>query len=252
MNLLTELGIFGFFLVFTRLGACFMVAPLFGGQTPIQVRVGLAGAIAFALTPLLAPKIGGVPPDFYTFVTRVGHEVLVGLILGSCLQMLLLAFQAAGSFIDLQIGLGSAQILNPMTQQAVTLFAQFKYWLALVLLLMMNGHHMMIQGLVSSYDLAAGPGQYAVVEGLLPLINKMGLLCLQVAAPAAAVCILVDVAAGVVNKAVPQMQVFVVGMPAKIVAGILAIAFGLPALVTVVQAGVEHSFDAFHHMLRLN
>jgi flagellar biosynthetic protein FliR len=73
--------------------------------------------------------------------------------------MLLLAFQAAGSFIDLQIGLGSAQILNPMTQQAVTLFAQFKYWLALVLLLMMNGHHMMIQGLVSSYDLAAASHQ---------------------------------------------------------------------------------------------
>jgi flagellar biosynthetic protein FliR len=244
--------VWGFFLVFVRCGAMLLSSPIFGGNTPAQVRIGLTTMVAMALTPVLMPYLGPVPSNLYGMFGGVAYEALIGLLIGSCLQMLMMGAQMAGAFLDIQIGLGTIQIFNPMTQTPVSLFAQYKYMLAIVLLLLMNGHHLMFQAFVASYQYSPLSGQDLphIQTGLMSLVSGVCMLALQIAAPVAGVCIVVDAAAGIVNKSVPQMQAFMVTMPAKMMLGIVAMSLTLPVLATAVQNGVEHTFTALQNILR--
>ncbi|MBX7131192.1 MAG: flagellar biosynthetic protein FliR [Fimbriimonadaceae bacterium] len=244
--------VWAFALVFVRCGAMLLSSPIFGGSTPAQVRVGLTTMVALALTPVLRPYLGEVPPHLYGMASAVAYEALIGLLIGSCLQMLMMGAQMAGALLDIQIGLGTIQIFNPLTQTPVSLFAQFKFLLALVLLLLMNGHHLMFQAFVASYQYAplTASDLPHVQQGLLNLVGSICLLALQIAAPVAGVCVVVDAAAGIVNKSVPQMQAFMVTMPAKIMLGIVAMSLTLPAMTTAVQSGVEHTFRVVEGMLK--
>lgn len=241
-----------FLMIFLRCGAMLLASPIFGGGTPVQIRVGLSVMVAMALTPMLKSSLGHIPTNLYELATAACYEVLIGLLIGSCMQLLMLGAQMAGAVLDIQIGLGSIQVFNPQTQTPVSLFAQFKYLLAIVLLLLMNGHHLMFEAFVESYRMS--PLQMAdmpfVQANLMALVGKISLLSLQIAAPVAGVCVVVDAATGIVNKSVPQMQAFLVTMPAKIMLGIVAMSLTLPVMATAVQSGVEHTFESIRALLR--
>jgi flagellar biosynthetic protein FliR len=122
--------------------------------------------------------------------------------------------------------------------------------LAMVIFLEINAHHVMLQAFVHSYRAMPAPtmAQLPSIEaGFVDLITQLSLVALQIAAPVAAVSLVVDAALGVIGKAVPQMQVFMVGMPAKIGVGLIAAAVALPALVNGVQYGVQLGADTLSH-----
>lgn len=244
--------LFTFALVFVRCSAMLLASPVFGGNTPVTIRVGFATMVSAALTPVMLSHVGHVPTHLYDVGAAVVYEALVGILIGATLHALILAAQMAGAFLDIQVGLSSIQVLNPQTGNPVSLFAQFKYFLAIVLLLLVNGHHAMFQAFVHSYEMSPGLGMASlpgVKDDLVAFVGQLSLLSLQIAAPVAAVCVVVDAAAGIVNKSVPQMQAFLVTLPAKILLGILALSLGLPLLVVAIQNGVEHTFDALSRML---
>lgn len=240
-------------LVFFRAGAMLFATPFFGAQNvPVQIRTALSLVLGLALTPMVHPLLGPPPTDVLTLVCEIGKEVATGLVIGTMIQIFLLAVQMAGSILDLQIGFGSAQILNPVTGVPVTIVARFKYMLALVLLLVTNGHHFLFEALVRSYQIGAHVDMSSIPAMYVQLPQYLGSLCvfaLQIAAPVTAVCVIVDVALGVVNKSVPQMQTYIVGLPAKIVMGLLTMAIGLPVLVVGVQNGVEQAYDGLAKIL---
>lgn len=230
-----------YFLVFAKATAMLLAAPALGGNTPVQVRAFFGAALAAALLPVLRPSLPAAPETVYELAAIAAREAAVGLALGLCLQMLIQAAQMAGAFLDLQIGLGAAQLLNPMTGQQVSILAQFKYILAVVILLISNGHHVLLDGFVRSYSVA--PPTMASLPGAagqaVAMVGALSLLALQIAAPVAAVCLVVDAAAGIVNKAVPTMQAYLVSLPAKILLGLLFLGLGLPALVVAVKQGTD-------------
>ncbi len=238
------------FLIFVRISACLLASPLFGNTTPVQVRVLLCAAIAFALNPVLSPYIQADIKNLGDFLPLIVNEVAIGILIGMCLQMVVYAAQMAGSLLDIQIGMASMQLFNPLAGSHTTLFGSLKMWLSLVLILLLDGHHMMLGAFVQSYQLTASPVVSMAEFGLVQLLGKMCLLAIQIAAPAGAVALLVDIAAGIVNKSVPQMQVYMVAMPGKILMGVMAVTISLPILVSGVTAGLEHSFDALSNMTR--
>jgi flagellar biosynthetic protein FliR len=234
---------YAFLLVFVRCSAMLMSSPMFGAQnTPVIVRGFTCLSISAALTFAVKSHIGPPPADMYTFVLSIAHELLAGLLIGGFVSMVLHAAQMAGAFLDLQMGLGLSQALNPITGVPVSLLAQFKFFLCLVVFLSINAHHVMLNAFVHSYDAMPTPTMEmlpAIKDTFVNLITQMSLLALQIAAPVAAVSIVVDAALGVINKAVPQMQTMVVGLPAKLLMGLLALSVTLPALASSVQYGVE-------------
>jgi len=237
--------LFGFLAVFTRVTAMLMSAPLYGQVVPVNIRVFLGAVLSLALLPVVGPHLPPAPSDLLGVAGLVGREAVMGLLIGGCLQMLLSAIQMAGSFLDLQIGIGSAQVFNPMLGQTASPLGQFKFLLATVIVLLLNGHHLMFDAFVRSYELGGVPmtAMPEMLATLTSLLGQLMLLALQIAAPVAAVTVIIDVAAGLVNKAVPQTQPFLISLPAKLGMGFLCLALGLPALVTAVQGGLDITFD---------
>lgn len=152
----------------------------------------------------------------------------------------------AGSLVDLQMGLGISQALNPVTGVPVSVVAQFKYFLCLVIFLLINGHHLMLNAFVATYQLApgAGVGMEAMYHGVVGLLIQASLLAVQVALPIIAVTMVVDAAFGIMNKAVPTMHTLLIGVPAKTLLGLTAVTMGLPMLVGYTQANTRLLFGA--------
>lgn len=240
--------LYAFFIVFVRCSAMLLAAPVFGGAgLPVKIRVFISLAMAGSLAAVLHPQPGDLPTSLWAAGLAVANEAAIGLIIGTLVSLALTAAQMAGSLMDLQIGLSMSHVMNPATGTPSTILAQYKHMLAIVVFLCANGHHLLLGALARSFE-AAPVFTFAHVQALhqsgLTLFGQMAMLSIQIAAPVAGVSILVDTAFGIVNKAVPQMPIFIVGMPAKILAGLVALSVSLPALTVAVRQGVEYGLDA--------
>jgi flagellar biosynthesis protein FliR len=239
---------YSFLLVFVRCSAMLLSSPMFSAQnTPVRIRILITVAISGALTLAINPSQSSPPADMYSFVAAVANEALAGLLMGAFFSLVLHAASIAGAFLDLQMGLGMSQALNPMTGVPVTIISQFKYFLCLVVFLTVDAHHIMLQAFSQSYTalpVIDGPTLEGMKESFVGLLGRMSLLALQMAAPVAAVSVVVDAAFGIINRAVPQMHAFLVGLPAKTLMGMIALSVALPAMASAVYTGVEMTTEA--------
>lgn len=235
--------LFSFGMVFIRCSAMLLSSPLFSSQsTPLQVRIFTTLAIAGALTTVVQPHLGQPPTDLYGLAAYALQEGVAGLLLGTFVSLAMQAAQIAGALMDTQLGLSLSQVLNPINGVPVTILSQFKYLLAVVVLLCVNGHHAMLQAFAASYSAMptlSTASLSSVASGMTNMIGSVSLLAVQIAAPVLGVSIVIDAALGLISKAVPQMQVFLVGMPAKSALGLVAIGLTLPALASAVTTGVQ-------------
>ena len=246
--------LYSFLCVFVRCSAMFISSPVFSAQnTPIMVRIFTTLAIAGALTAALGTNIGPPPANMYLFVMAIAHEVLAGLLIGTFMSFVLQAAQMAGTLVDTQMGLSMSQVLNPINGVSSTVISQFKFMLAVVIFLSVNGHHLMLKAFADSYGSMPGMTLEHLPQmknNLVGLMGTLSVLSLQMAAPVLGVSLVVDAALGIVNKAVPQMQVVVIGLPAKIVIGLIALSVGLPALVSGVNSGVGVALEGLLRTLK--
>ncbi len=237
--------LFALFAIFIRTSAMFISAPMFGAPTiPARIRILFGAVMAFALCPVVKQYLPDPPTDLYGILLLVLNEALAGFIIGLFMMLVMLGIQMGGSIMDIQVGLSMSHIINPASGQSSTLLSQFKYMLALVVFLCANGHHILINALVGSFRVmpVAGAGVLEAIRNQqIYLLVEMSLIALQIAAPILAVTILVDAALGLMNRAVPQMQTFIVGLPAKVVMGLVAISIGLPAITVAVTSGIERA-----------
>lgn len=251
---MNEALLYGFLLVFVRASAMLLAAPIFGSaQLPVTVRTYTTLSIAAALTMVLRPDKHVVPPDLGAMVLALAGEAAAGLLLGMFVNLVLQGTQVAGALIDLQTGLSTSQVLNPISGVSVTVISQFKYMLAIVLFLVMNGHHRLIEAFAASYTTVPRLGTETLpnlLKNLTGLLSGTFVLALQIALPVVGVSLVVDAALGLVNKAVPQLNVIQVGLPAKLAVGLIVLGVSLPALGSGVLSGVEHGLDALGRVFR--
>jgi flagellar biosynthetic protein FliR len=190
----------------------------------------------------IRPPAEMLPHDLYGLVAAVGREAMAGILIGSFVNLALQALQMAGSFMDLQSGLGSSHVLNPLNGVQSTVLSQLKGMLAIVIFLAADGHHLLIAAFVRSYTVIPSIGQ--IQASFVGLLSTIMLISLQIAAPVMAVGFIVDAALALMVRAVPQMNVMHVGMPAKIGAGLAAVCLGLPIAVVGVNEAVGASMNA--------
>lgn len=249
---MNEALLYAFLLVFVRCSAMLLSSPVFGGQnTPLPVRIFTTLSISAAITLVVNPAKAAVPTNLGDLSMALANEAVSGLLIGSFMSLVLQAAQMAGSIMDFQLGLSMSQVLNPVNGVSVTILAQFKFMLGAVLYLCMDGHHQMLIAFANSYHTMPALGVSTMPQlgsGILGLIGAISILALQIAAPVIAVSLVLDAALGLINKAVPQMPAMLIGMPAKTLIGMIAVAVSLPALATGIQSGVGYGFNALEHV----
>ncbi len=245
-----------FLLVFVRLSAFFVSAPIFSIRgVPNQYKVGLAFLVAFICFSYV-PADTRVPLDL-TFALYAVKEALIGLILGFIVQLLFYAVQVAGGLIDMQMGFSLANVIDPRTGVYVPITGSFKNILATLYFLTINGHHLLLRGIVASYQ--AVPianawiplGDQHVLQFVVKLFAQMFASAFLMAAPIVVALFLVDLSLGIIAKSVPQFNIFVVGIPIKVIAGFLVMIVVLPAFFTVISSLFEHMFYAMSEMMTI-
>lgn len=211
------------------------IAPgLSNAVVPPPVRIALAAGLAIALGPLVAcpdPTLTRLPVGGYLLLLL--GELALGLALGFCLSCLLEAARLAGELVDLQIGFNVGELYDPMVGGTNSLLGRLWYLAALLFFFQLDGHHWLIGGLARTY--AVCPVGEVVLHrewGLLAgqVLQSSLVLGLRLAAPLVAALIMADFTLGLASRGMPQMNVLLVGMPAKIIVGLAALAVCSPGV----------------------
>jgi len=219
-----------FLLVLARVGGIFTTAPIFSNvHVAPHVRVAIALCLAFVFLPMARCEAASL--DWLAFALMIAKEAMVGLVMGFLAALIFAAIQMAGAFIDLQLGFGFAQVVDPMNREHNAVLGQFQNLVATLLFLGVNGHHLMLRGLAESFnmlplgEMAMSPG---LAGGMTNMFASIFLAALKIGAPVVGVVFLTDVALGILARTVPQLNVFVVGLPAKLTVGLFATIVVLP------------------------
>lgn len=220
-----------FVLVLARISPLFLLAPLFSsGAVPRRVKGIVAVALALGMAPLaLAGQ--DVPTGPVLFVELLVKELIVGAAFAFALGCVLAGFQAVGGLLDIQIGFAFGATVDPMTGGQGAVLGKLYAMVGVAILVAMNGDALIIAGLARTYDLVpltAFPQLGAMVSGTFDAFANVLVAALQVGAPILLTLLLTDAAFAMVSRVVPQMNVFAVGFPAKVVVGMLMIVVTLP------------------------
>lgn len=223
-----------FFLVFMRTGAFLMSIPMLNSPSvPALFRLALTLAASILIFPLLALPAPAASADVFTLAVAAGGEVLIGLLAGLAIRLIFEGVQLAGELAGYQMGLAIAEVIDPASEDQVAILAQFASLLSTVVFLILNGHHWFIRTLVESYQLVPPAGFHVnglMLERLVRLTTEMFVIGLKAGAPVMVALLLGTVAFGLVARAVPQMNIFVVSMPLNIGLGLVFFGLSLPHL----------------------
>lgn len=224
--------------VFLRVTAILMTAPLFDSRNiPTVFKVGLAGAISMLLVPMLNPAAVPWPVDIFPFGIGVISEILIGVAIGLSVKLLFIGLQLGGQLAGFQMGFAIANVMDPLSSTQIPILAQFNNLMAMLIFLVINAHHFFILAIVESLRLIPPFGfrfSEPLATRLLDLGGQMFVIAIKVGAPIIAVMLLTTVALGIVARTVPQMHIFIVAMPVKIVIGLVFLAITLPFFVSFV------------------
>jgi flagellar biosynthetic protein FliR len=233
--------IFLFTLLLARVSGLVAVAPFLGERfVPVRVRALFAGTLALLLLSF-SPEPPRMPVNLVDLVVLAGGELFLGVAIGFAGRLLVQAFEMAGHVIAIQMGFAMAQVFDPMQGHSGNLLGRWMWIVGMTLFLALNGHHHLLRALGESLQLAP-PGSGFPIAGITEAIVHLGgdsfVTALRIGAPAIGILLLTAVALGILARTVPQMNVFVVGFPVKIAAGITALALSLPYLLDVARREV--------------
>lgn len=219
--------------VLARVGGVVSFFPLLGAEViPARFRIFLAAALAFMLRPFVPNAALAPSASSFDWIARIAFELLVGAALGFSSQVALGAFEAAGQLVGFQMGLTLSGVIDPVNGEQTTALSTLYRFLALVLFFSLDGHHRFLLALRDSYAWIGGAGVPggAFAHGAIRISAEIFPLALRIAAPALVVSLIVDVALLLAARALPQVNVLILGYPAKIALGLLAVAAGLVVL----------------------
>jgi flagellar biosynthetic protein FliR len=238
--------IVAFLLVTTRMVATLTVAPPFGGSSlPIRVRLAVAVAIGLMVAPRQPPEvtseIGSAPAGSILMI--VAYQVLVGALFGYVIQLLLSASLIGGAFVDHLAGFSSGSLFDPFANAAVTPTARLNQLITTIVLVVTDGHLLIVRGVLRSYEVAPLDGFR--VETLGPLLERgagiLLLAALEMTFPLVVALLLAEVVLGLAVKAAPRLNVMVVGFALKSLVLLLAFALTLPLLINGVASLLDRS-----------
>jgi flagellar biosynthetic protein FliR len=216
-----------------------VVWPLYSVQSvPAITKVLLALLLALILFPIVGWQKLGAGWQSELLLGFIIKEVLTGLMLGYLTRLMFFTISSAGEMVSVSMGLSSAQLFNPALNHSSTSLEQFKTLLASLIFLSINGHHIFLQGLVTSFS--ALPIHDVPFRGLnLQQIATIGQgvleAAIRLASPVVIAILMMNLALGIIGRAIPQINILSMGFGITIFAGFGALVISLPLFSAQVQ-----------------
>jgi flagellar biosynthetic protein FliR len=236
---LTAAQVAAFILVLLRSAGLFLTSPLFASRNiPTQVKAAWALLTAVLLIPTVPVDPATIPLTGMQFGLASVRELFVGFILGMAAFLLFVGIQLAGQIIDIQMGLGMVNIIDPLTSTQVSVMGQYFYLVATLVFLAVDGHHLLIRGIADSFQVVPLAGAKFPPEVALRMsdfFSEAFFIAFRVGAPVIGALFLTNLALGVLARTVPQMNVFIVGMPLSIAVGLVMVAVSMGFFVYVLR-----------------
>jgi flagellar biosynthetic protein FliR len=249
-----EQHVIAFFLVLARVGPLFVLAPLFSSKMiPARVRGIVAVALAIGLSPVVSKGVT-ISTDIYEIFWLILKEMLVGAAFAFAIGGLAAALSAAGSLIDTSIGFSYGSLVDPLTGNQSTVLSQAYAMIGMMVFIAIGGDGWVVQGLARTYNLVGldeAPALGRLVGGVDAVFGSILISALEVAGPVMLALILTDAAFGVVSRVVPQLNVFAVGFPAKVVVGLLLVGATLPFLAGWISGELQQDVGAALQAIRV-
>jgi flagellar biosynthesis protein FliR len=232
-----------FFLVLIRVSAILVMFPFFSARViPTLTKAGLALVITIVLFPVINTKIVEFPGTLLGMAQLILSEVIIGMILGLMVQLFFEGVRMMGHMVGFQTGFAITNVLDPQSGVQVSIFANMAYLVAIVLFLLLNGHHILLNAVRDSFDII-NVGSLSLNVGMLKKITKisgdMFVIAVQIGAPPIAALLFTNVAFGLITKLMPQMNIMIVAFPVQICIGLFFFGISLNVLLGFMKRYVE-------------
>jgi flagellar biosynthesis protein FliR len=234
-----------FLLVMTRVSCFFISAPFFGFKAiPAQVKILVSFFFSLMITASL-PDHNYPISCLLELLALVMQQVVVGLLLGVVANFVFEGIRMAGELMDIQMGFGMANVIDPALNMRQTLFGEVNYLLAVLLFLTMNGHHLLFRALLKTfarvplYELGFSTHfRCSFLDNFLALF----VISLKIALPILVILLFIDVASGFISRLIPQLNIFVITFPFKIATGFIALIMLLPQILVIYRELILQMF----------
>ncbi len=234
-------------LVFTRISAMFMLLPVFGTKNiPNIVKIGFIFFVSLIVIPVNITKIDVNLSSFMDLFYYILMEFLVGFSIGLISTVIMNVFYIAGAMADRNIGFSMVSVVGAEDEKELPVSANLYYIMALMIFLLMDMHHYLLKTVIKSYELIPIGSNYAVRLVLYDIVDVLKYTFVtgfKMAAPFIITVLIANLLLGLLSKAMPGLNVFMVGMPLKILVGLLL-------LYVLVESYINFIPNVFDEMMK--
>lgn len=232
-----EGSVLALFIMFCRIGGCMMAMPgLASARVPVQIRLFVAVAISLAILPVMwgtiYPKVTGGDPALY--VRLIIGELVIGIMFGLIARFYTLGLQFAGTMIAMSIGFsapGAGDILEDTPESQLTNMISFG---GLMLLFMMDFHHIMFRAIIDSYSvmpIGGIPDSQKMLISLTDTLRDTFMIMLRLASPFLLFGLMFNISIGLINKLAPQIPIYFISTPYMLMGGLFLVYLSIAAMV---------------------
>lgn len=244
-----------FCLVFVRVISFLGVSPLYmikGVPNMLKAALGLILSLLIFNFVKYDPSL--LPISMAGLASAAIGECVLGLAMGFVTTLVFQAFRISGQLIDINVGFSMAQEFDVTTNSNVTLLGNVTYLTGLLIFFIINGHHILIQSLIESYNIMPVLGVNIPPEAgtyVLTLFVKIFILAIKLAAPVILVLFITEFTLGLISRAVPQLNVLMAALSLKVLIGLLAFSVVLPGIIQLYIKAMEGIPVDLNNFLRL-
>lgn len=241
--------VFGFVMIFSRLGSALMLLPGIGeAYVPQRIRLFLAFAFSFLLLEPLLGRLSAPPENISGLVRCLGYEIIIGLFFGTLLRLLMSVLETAGMVISTQSGLSNATVFNPTLAAQSPLPSAYLAVIGTTMIFVTGLDHMLLRSLVALYDVFPPNGELMpgdMAQLVIQTVNKGFVVGIELAMPFFVMGLLMYIALGLLQKLMPQVQLFLVVLPVQVWGGLMLMALTTAGIIAVWLKYVDSAVAAF-------
>lgn len=239
----------GLIFAMTRVGGFLVASPYINQRLPTAGRLAVTFGVSIFLVTPVSPEALELAP----MVTAIILNLASGLILGLLTSILFSSFATAGAMVDMSSGLAVSAVFDPSMGAQTTIFQRFFDLTALVLFLVMGGHRLLLMGLMTSVEVIGLDGTFSLDEGLgdlaVDIMASYTLASLEIAVPILAALLLAELALGVASRLLPQANVFLLGLPLKILVVLAVVTVSVNSFPSIMDWLMDAMEDTFEQVL---